>query len=250
VDTLIQNGIGWIIAIQSLGGWLELPMIFFTALGNENFFFLVLPLLYWSVDTGLGLRVAFILATSNYLNSIIKLLFAAPRPHWVNTRVKPFLHENSFGIPSGHAQNSAAFTGIAAAWIKRPWVWVLVLLLVFLIGFSRLYLGVHFAHDVIAGWVIGYLLLFLFMKFWDPVAAWLSTKTQAQQIAIAFLISLLMIAIGTLTTARLDGYIFPAEWGENARRAGPLPDPISIESTFTSAGSLFGLAPAILWLTA
>src|SRR5919109_4277968 len=107
MDALIQNNIDWIVAIQSLGNWLELPMIFFTALGNENFFFLVLPLLYWSVDTGLGLRIALILATSNYLNSIVKLLFAAPRPYWISTQVDPFSVESTFGIPSGHAQNAA-----------------------------------------------------------------------------------------------------------------------------------------------
>jgi hypothetical protein len=82
MDVLIQNGLDWIIAIQSLGSWLELPMEFLTFLGNENFFFLVLPLIYWSVDTGLGLRVAFILSTSNYINALVKLLFLAPRPYW------------------------------------------------------------------------------------------------------------------------------------------------------------------------
>jgi len=248
MDALIQNGIDWIVAIQLLGSWLELPMIFFTVLGNENFFFLVLPLLYWSVDPVLGLRIAFILATSNYLNSIVKLLFAAPRPFWVSAQVEPFLHENTFGIPSGHAQNSAAFSGIAAAWLNKPWAWALALLLTFLTGFSRLYLGVHFVHDVVVGWAIGYVLLFLFVKFWDPVAAWLRTKTLAQQIVLAFFISLLMVAIGALTTARLDGYVFPAEWEENARRAGPLPDPVSIEGTFTSAGSFFGLAAGAAWI--
>jgi membrane-associated phospholipid phosphatase len=248
MDILIEKGIEWIIAIQSLGSWLELPMIFFTALGNENFFFLVLPLLYWSVDTGLGLRIAFILATSNYLNSIVKLLFAAPRPYWVSAQVQPFLHEHSFGIPSGHAQNSAAFSGVMAAWLKRRWAWALAFLLVFFIGFSRLYLGVHFVHDVVVGWAIGYAILLVFLQLWDPVAAWLKKKSLAQQITIAFLISVLMIVIGALTTARLDGYVFPAEWEENARRAGPLPDSVSIEGIFTSAGSLFGLAAGAAWI--
>src|SRR5688572_24103727 len=250
MDTLIENGIDWIVAIQSLGSWLELPMLFFTALGNENFFFLVLPLVYWSVDTGLGVRIAFMLAASNYLNSIVKLLFAAPRPYWMSAEVKPFLHEDTFGIPSGHAQNSAAFTGIAAAWVKKPWAWALVLVLTFLIGFSRLYLGVHFPHDIVAGWLIGYVLLLLFSKFWDPVAAWLRTKRLTQQIALAFFISLLMIAIGWLTTVRLEGWVFPEEWVENAQRAGPIPDPVSIEGTFTSAGSFFGLAAGAVWIAA
>ena len=111
MDVLIQSGIDWIIAIQSLGSWLELPMEIFTFLGNENFFFLVLPLIYWSIDAGAGLKVAFILATSNYLNAIVKVLFVAPRPYWVSSQVEPLSLEHTFGIPSGHAQNSAAIWG-------------------------------------------------------------------------------------------------------------------------------------------
>ena len=53
MGALIQNGIDWILAIQSLGSWLEYPMKFLTSLGSENFFFLVLPLIYWSVDSRL-----------------------------------------------------------------------------------------------------------------------------------------------------------------------------------------------------
>ena len=80
----LQHGIDWIIAIQSLGGWLELPMKFFTLLGYENFFFLVLPLIYWSVDADLGMRVALVLAVSNNVKPILKLLIAAPRPYWLS----------------------------------------------------------------------------------------------------------------------------------------------------------------------
>src|SRR5574339_98209 len=111
MDTLIQNGINWIIAIQSLGSWLELPMEIFTFLGNENFFFLVLPLVYWSIDAGVGLRIAFILTTSNYLNAVVKMLFAAPRPYWVRNQEEPLSVETTFGIPSGHAQHAAAIWG-------------------------------------------------------------------------------------------------------------------------------------------
>ena len=250
MDVLIQNGLDWIITIQSLGSWLELPMEFLTFLGNENFFFLVLPLIYWSVDTGLGLRVAFILSTSNYINALVKLLFLAPRPYWVSTQVDPLSVESTFGIPSGHAQNSMAIWGIIAAGMHRRWVWVAAFALAFLIGFSRLYLGMHFVHDVVLGWLIGLLLLFVFIRFWDPVAAWLKQKTVSQQVTIAFTISLLMIATGILFIVPLNAYVFPAEWTDNALRAGPVPDPVSIEGIFTSAGSLFGLAAGAAWIAA
>ena len=248
MDILIENGIDWIIAIQSLDGWLELPMQFFTFLGQENFFFLVLPLIYWSLDPGLGLKVAFILATSNYLNAIVKVLFAAPRPYWVSSGVEPYSVETTFGSPSGHAQNAAALWGIMAAGVNRRWAWIAALGLAFLIGFSRLYLGMHFVHDVVLGWLIGLAILFAFLRLWDPVAAWLKTKTLAQQVLIAFGVSLLMIVVGVLVSAPMNAYVFPVAWTDNALRAGPLPDPVSIEGIFTSAGSLFGLAAGAAWI--
>jgi membrane-associated phospholipid phosphatase len=248
VDTLIENGIDWIIAIQSLGSWLELPMEFFTFLGQENFFFLVLPLIYWSLDAGLGLRVAFILVTSNYLNSITKLIFASPRPYWVSARVEPLSVESSFGTPSGHAQNAAAIWGIMAAGVNRRWAWIAALVLAFLIGVSRLYLGMHFVHDILLGWLIGLAILVAFLRLWDPVAAWLKTKTLAQQMLLAFGVSLLMIMVSVLVRLPLNAYVFPAAWLDNALRAGPEPDPVSIEGIFTSAGSLFGLAAGAAWI--
>jgi len=248
MDPLIQSGIDWIVAIQSLGSWLEYPMKFFTFLGNENFFFLVLPLVYWSLNAGLGLRIALILVGGGGLNFVGKYLFAGPRPYWLSAQVQPFAVEHSFGIPSNHAQTSAALWGTMAAWVGKRWVWVAAILIAFLAGFSRLYLGMHFVHDVLAGWLIGYVLLFLFLKFWDPVAAWFRTKTLPQQIGAAFGISLLLIVMGLLSNAHLDGYEFPAEWADNALRAGPLPEPASIENIFTAAGSLFGMAAGVAWL--
>ena len=43
----------------------------------------------------------------------------------------------------------------------------------------------------------------------------------------------------------MNAYVFPAEWADNALRAGPVPDPVSIEGVFTSAGILFGLAAGV-----
>ena len=166
------DGINWILAIQSLGGWLESPMRFFTFLGYENFFFLVLPLLYWSVDASIGLRVALILVSSNTLNAIFKLALASPRPYWVSAQVNPLSVETTFGAPSAHAQNAVAMWGIMAYEVRRRWARVVAFVLAILIGLSRLYLGVHFAQDVIVGWLIGGVLLWAFIVFSRPIAGW------------------------------------------------------------------------------
>jgi membrane-associated phospholipid phosphatase len=248
MDFITANGIDWVLAIRSLGAWLELPMRFFSLLGDENFFFMVLPLLYWSVDSRLGLRVAFILITSNFLSSFMKLLFAAPRPYWISTEVNPLASETNFGIPSGHAQNAVALWGIMAAGIRRRWAWAAAFSLAFLIGFSRVYLGLHFVEDVIAGWLIGALLLFTFMTLWNPVGAWLASQSPVSQVAIALTASLIVIGLGMWQVTRLDGYVLPQEWIDNALRAGAAPDPVSMDGFLTSAGTLFGLAAGLAWI--
>lgn len=248
MDFIIANGMDWVIAIQSLGAWLELPMRFLSFLGSENFFFLVLPLIYWSIDAKLGLQVGLILAASNCLKPMLKIAFAGPRPYWVSEQVRVFAAEGSFGVPSGHAQDAAALWGVMAYGTRKQWAWMAAIALVFLIGFSRVYLGVHFVYDVIAGWLVGALILWIFTRLWDSAAAWIQTRSMGQQIFMAFAISMLVIVVGALLVARLHGFVIPAEWMENARRAGADIDPISMEGFITPAGSLFGLAAGAAWI--
>ena len=250
MDFLVPFGINWIITVQSLGGWLEAPMKFFSFLGTENFFLLVLPLIYWCIDANLGIRVGFILITSNYLNNIFKLMFAGPRPYWVSDKVIPFAAETTFGVPSGHAQNAVSVWGIIASGSRKRWAWGVAFALAFFIGFSRWYLGVHFPHDVILGWLIGGVLLWAFMQFWNPVELWLKQKTLGLQVFIAFLVSVIFIVLGVVSVGRLAGYTFPEEWKDNALRAGPLPAPVSIENSITLAGTFFGFAVGVAWMAA
>ena len=251
MQVLIENGIAFIIALQAaVGDWFIAPMRFFSYFGNEEFFMLVLPLIYWSIDSALGLRVGFILLTSNLFNNVGKLIFAGPRPYWVSSHVRAlWLTETSFGIPSGHAQIAASVWGMVAAYIKRTWVWVVSITVIFLIGFSRLYLGVHFPHDVIFGWLLGVLTFWIFMRFWDPVSAWVGKKTLGQQILIAFVASLIFIVVGFGSSTLRSGYQVPETWIANALLAGAeLPDPVNPNSSFTSAGTFFGLAAGAAWI--
>jgi hypothetical protein len=207
-------------------------------------------LIYWCIDANLGIRVGFILLTSNFVNEIFKLMFAGPRPYWVSAKVIPFSAESSFGVPSGHAQNAVGVWGMIASSLRKRWAWGVAIALAFLIGFSRWYLGVHFPHDVFLGWLLGGILLWAFMQFWNPVEAWLRQQTLGSQVFIAFIVSLIVIVLGAVSVGRLDGYTFPAEWRDNALRAGSLPAPVSIEGFITSAGTLFGLAAGVAWLAA
>jgi hypothetical protein len=84
----------------------------------------------------------------------------------------------------------------------------------------------------------------------QSLGGWLEAKSLAQQILIAFAVSLVFLTAGIGSALRLDGYILPEEWKAAALRAGPLPDPVSIEGILTSAGSLLSLTAGVAWIAA
>jgi undecaprenyl-diphosphatase len=93
------------------------------------------------------------------LNDLLKLAFARPRPDLVYQTVRVF----TSSFPSGHAELSAiAYLTIAALLARTQssfkigfYFIALAVLLTILIGISRVYLGVHYPSDVLAGWCIG-----------------------------------------------------------------------------------------------
>jgi membrane-associated phospholipid phosphatase len=242
-------GIALILAVQNLGAWLEAPMRFFTFLGTENFYLIILPVLYWCVDANLGLRVGVILLFSGSVNEIFKLALHSPRPYWVSAQVKALSSETSFGLPSGHAQNAVSVWGMLASHVGKTWAWAVAMLVAFLIGFSRMYLGVHFGGDVLLGWLIGVILLFAVLRLWDSVGNWVTKKSLTVQTALALAASLVMILLGAFFVYGLRDYSLPAEWMTNAARASDvLPAPVSMDNIISSAATLFGLVLGAAWM--
>lgn len=237
-------------AFQGLGDWLTGPMKFFSFLGSEDFFLIALPLVYWCLDAGLGLKIGVMLLASNGINGLLKMSFHGPRPYWVSTEVRGLAAETGFGVPSGHSQTAAGIWGIAAAGIGRGWAWAAAGIIVLLIGLSRIYLGVHFLHDVLTGWLLGGLTLWAFIKYWDPIAARLKKLNMGTQILLAFVVSLGMILLAALIVFLSRNFVLPAEWIANATREpeASAPNPFSMEGIVTSMGTLFGLLAGIAWL--
>jgi len=251
MNSIYDWSIRFILAFQQIGEWLLLPMLFFSFAGTEQFFLLFLPALYWCVDTTLGLRMSLILSVSLCVNAVLKLVFHQPRPFWYSDQVSAKTLETSFGIPSGHAQNSAAMWGMLAASLKRNWVWVITLLLILIIGLSRLYLAVHFPTDVILGWLIGFLLVWLFLRFERPFLEWLNSLNLVTRLVVVFAISLGFIGLGMLARWLLADWQLPAVWIENFARNFPDEpplNPIDLSGLISTAGVLFGFAAGAILL--
>jgi len=114
--------------------------------------------LYARRDPGRALYVVFVLAGAVVFNNGLKWFFQRPRPH-----VFFGLEPTSFSFPSGHALYAVSFylsAGILLASAARPLplkyaIVAAATVLVLAIGLSRIYLGVHYPTDVMAGFAIG-----------------------------------------------------------------------------------------------
>ena len=162
-----------------------------TFLGNEMFFLLFMPLVYWCLDRATGARLTVLFLLSAATNAGAKALLNQPRPfEYAPDRVSDLFEmplaeaveryeATGNGFPSGHTQNTVTIWGYLAARARRiripsfpaagALVLVLAALLMLLVPLSRIYLAVHFPRDIVGGYVLGAALLGLF--FWlEPVA--------------------------------------------------------------------------------
>ncbi len=123
-----------------------------TLLGEETFFMVLGLLVFWCINKVWGYRFMIIGLTGSILNQLLKAIFLIPRP-WVldpSFTIVEAAREAATGysFPSGHTQSAATVFGTLAAWISRKWATAVCVVLVLLVGFSRMYLGVHTPLDV------------------------------------------------------------------------------------------------------
>ncbi|MDB5177822.1 MAG: Phosphoesterase PA-phosphatase related protein [Candidatus Saccharibacteria bacterium] len=108
------------------------------------------------------------------VGSLLKLAFGRARPQ---TEYAANIWLDRLSFPSGHTTGSTIAYGLLAyfAWqlLPHPWNYVVAIIfviLIILIGISRIYLGAHFPSDVIAGWLLGGVALGLVILFIRPLA--------------------------------------------------------------------------------
>ncbi|QGP93733.1 Phosphatidylglycerophosphatase B [Neomoorella glycerini] len=99
----------------------------------------------------------------------LKNFYHRPRPS-----LGPLEPAPGFSFPSGHAMMGTVFFGLLALWLLkncplrcRSRVVPVTVIFLLLLGFSRLYLGVHYPTDVLAGYAAGISILALFLAWWN-----------------------------------------------------------------------------------
>ena len=130
-----------------------------TMLGEEVLLVLLIISLWFSYDKHLARKIFFITTVSLSINSILKNFLRIPRPFSTGkiTCVRPDT-ATGYSFPSGHTQNFATWSSTLTIAFKKKWFSILINILIFLVAFSRLFLGAHYPSDVICGGVLGIIL--------------------------------------------------------------------------------------------
>ena len=115
----------------------------------------------------ISLYILINLTSAFIINETVKSIFVRSRPIGIN-----LIEETGFSFPSGHSMVSLSFYGFIAYLLyknaKNKYVKTIIIislaLLVLLIGFSRIYLGVHYLSDVIGGFLLALIYLTIYIR--------------------------------------------------------------------------------------
>ena len=141
-----------------------------TICGEQIVLISIISIIYWALDKKFGEYIAYSVLTSVLLNNAIKDIFKMKRP--IGEEGIRTLREQTatgYSFPSGHTQSASSFYGSMAIYLKNRVMYIIATVMIILIGFSRLYLGVHYPKDVIVGGILGVLTSLICYKLYNRV---------------------------------------------------------------------------------
>jgi len=139
-----------------------------TYLGHEMGFLVIAIILVWCLNKKYGYRLLIVFMVGTFLSQFLKAAFMIPRPWVLDPNFDAHVVQSAkgaatgFSFPSGHTMTACLSLGALAMYFKKKWLYVVSAVLILLVGFSRMYLGVHTLLDVVVGLLIGIVTLAAF----------------------------------------------------------------------------------------
>ncbi len=185
LETLLNLDGGFLLFLQEYvrNPILDSIMIFITSLGDDGIIWIAatIALLIPKKTRKIGIMSAVALLGSLLINNtIIKNIVQRPRPFRTFTELTILIPTpGEFSFPSGHTASSFAAAAVFYRYLPKK-IGIPAIVLAGLIGFSRLYVGVHYPTDVIAGVVMGIFLSYLAQFLVDRITARM-TRSQSKR---------------------------------------------------------------------
>ncbi len=139
---------------------------FITEFGGTLIYLAIFFILFWGVNKNLARNLFIVYVASNCVNFYAKSIIGRERPPESNWLLIDASH---LSTPSGHAQSSSTFWGYIALKSRRAIMWIISIVIIILVGLSRLYLGVHWFGDILTGWLFGIILLDVVLILETPI---------------------------------------------------------------------------------
>ena len=203
-------------------------MLAVTTLGEETAFLVIGLIIFWCVDKRKGYYVMAVGFAGTMANQMMKLACRVPRP-WVldpNFSILEQAREAAAGysFPSGHTQTAVGTFGCLAVSTNKKWWRAVCVALAILVGFSRMYVGVHTPADVLVGAAMACAFVWLLKK---PV---LTGGEKAMKITFVLLILLALVFWAYVTC-----WEFPADMDTHNMESG-------MKNAYTMLGCTIGIA--------
>ena len=146
---------------ENLRGPMDAVVQCITYLGDDGILWIAMGivLLFWKKTRPIGITVLIsLLFDYLIINVALKALIARPRPFVVNELITPLVTNVSpyRSFPSGHSGGSFSAMFALYKWVPKK-IGIPALILATMVALSRLYVGVHYPTDIIAGCIIGFI---------------------------------------------------------------------------------------------
>lgn len=177
--------------------------------------FAVQAIAYYGLSSSLGLSLVLITSLGSSLPNLLKMAYCSPRPYWAYEDVAAIACEKGWGNPSGHALSTGTvwLCVIVLLSFRGKWLWTgLAVLWILLVGFDRVYLGVHFYSQVLLGWSFAAGIAGMYIYIWRLKGLGVekySFKSTILYHILAFLYGLVSVLIYVLRDPYWD-----ATWSE------------------------------------
>ena len=208
----INPQIDFLLFLQNIRmGHLEIFDKFFLSITIFGEFWLptlICAVTYWCIDFRAGIYLFSLAGFNSIIAHFLKMIACVYRPWVLSDKIHPselaIPFAKGYSFPSGHSAMSSAVLGGVAYLVRRKKIaCVLLICLVLLIGFSRLWLGVHTPQDVVCGLLLGFTLVFVVKKIID----WAEENPNRYlylALAVNVLVILAVIYIRYFNTYRMD----------------------------------------------
>lgn len=147
---------------------LDRLMLIITELGNETPFLALAFIAFWCIDKYFGYYLASVGLVGTGVNALLKSVFRVPRP-WVSDPDFTVVEgakgaAGGYSFPSGHTQTACTVFGTSAIYVKKKNFTVFCIIMIALVGFSRMYLGVHTPLDVAVSLALSAVMISFFYR--------------------------------------------------------------------------------------